>query len=95
MDFGPDGLQFSEAVTIRIPYSQDLLDAAGTTDPSDFSVWTYNTNDSSDSSDTSSSDSDGGGCFIGTSLGSGGLAGCVWSMMAMLLWVGSVWRNRE
>ena len=45
VDFGPDGLLFSQPVTIRIPYSQAQLDAAGVSDPRDLSVWTYNSSE--------------------------------------------------
>jgi len=41
VDFGPDGLQFNKPVTIQIPYSQALMDAAGISDPNDLEVWTY------------------------------------------------------
>jgi len=41
LHFGPDGIQFEDSVTIRIPYNQALLDSAGVTDPMDLKVYYY------------------------------------------------------
>lgn len=41
--FGPDGLQFEDWVTVRVPYTQDDLDRAGVTDPSELKIWYYHT----------------------------------------------------
>jgi hypothetical protein len=39
--FGPAGLQFSDSVTISIPYIQEMLDEAGVTDPEDLPVYYF------------------------------------------------------
>ena len=41
--FWPDGLQFTDSITIRIPYTQDDLDSAGVTDPMDLPVYYFST----------------------------------------------------
>ena len=41
--FGPDGLQFSDSVLVRIPYTQEDLDNAGVTRPEDLGVYYYHT----------------------------------------------------
>ena len=41
--FGPEGLTFSTAVTLKIPYTDQDLAAAGVTDPLDLDVYTFNT----------------------------------------------------
>lgn len=41
--FGPDGLQFNDSATIRIPYNQDNLDSADVTDPQDLPVYYFST----------------------------------------------------
>lgn len=41
--FGPEGLQFAQPVTVKIPYKQADLDRAGVTDPNDLNVYTLNT----------------------------------------------------
>lgn len=39
--FGPDGTEFQVPVTVRIPYTQEALDALGIIDPADLSVYVY------------------------------------------------------
>jgi uncharacterized repeat protein (TIGR02543 family) len=41
--FGPDGLVFSDSVSVRIPYRQADLDSAGVTNPLDLPVFYYST----------------------------------------------------
>jgi hypothetical protein len=41
--FGPDGLQFEDWVTVRVPYTQDDLDRAGVADPSELKIYYYHT----------------------------------------------------
>ncbi|MDM7926124.1 MAG: FlgD immunoglobulin-like domain containing protein [bacterium] len=41
--FGPDGLQFEDWVTVRVPYTQDDLDRAGVSDPAELKIWYYHT----------------------------------------------------
>jgi len=41
-DFGPGGTTFKEPVTIKIPYTQADLDAAGLADPSKLQIYYYN-----------------------------------------------------
>jgi len=41
--FGPEGIQFNDSVTIRIPYTQADLDSAGVTDPMDLPIYYYST----------------------------------------------------
>ena len=41
--FGPDGLQFADSVTIRIPYTQADLNSAGVTNPMDLPVYYFST----------------------------------------------------
>jgi|GEM_PF-2763506 len=41
LHFWPDGLQFNEAVTLSIPYTQALLDSAGVSDPMDLAVYYF------------------------------------------------------
>jgi hypothetical protein len=43
IDFGPDGLVFNQPVTLLLPYTQDDLDEAGVSDPSQLEVFTYDT----------------------------------------------------
>jgi hypothetical protein len=42
VDFGPGGTQFKDAVTIKIPYTQSDLSAAGITDAGRLRVFYYN-----------------------------------------------------
>jgi len=42
IDFGPGGTTFKEPVTIKMPYTQADLDAAGLTDPSKLQIYYYN-----------------------------------------------------
>lgn len=44
--FGPEGTVFSSPVTIKIPYTQEALAAAGVQDPNLLDVYTYNTSKS-------------------------------------------------
>lgn len=39
--FGPAGLEFADSVTICIPYTQDMLDEAGVSNPGDLEVYYY------------------------------------------------------
>ncbi len=39
--FGPAGLHFADSVTLTIPYTQHMLDAAGVTDPEDLPVYYF------------------------------------------------------
>ena len=41
--FGPEGLAFNTAVTLKIPYTDQDLAAAGVTDPLELDVYTFNT----------------------------------------------------
>ena len=41
--FGPNGLQFADSVTIRIPYTQADLDSAGVDNPMNLPVYYYST----------------------------------------------------
>ena len=41
--FGPEGLSFAYAVTLKLPYTDAQLQAAGVTDPNDLDVYTFNT----------------------------------------------------
>jgi len=41
--FWPDGLQFTDSITIRIPYTQNDLDSAGVTDPMDIPIYYFST----------------------------------------------------
>jgi hypothetical protein len=43
VDFGPDGTQFNNPVTIHLPYSQTLLEQAGITNPDEITILFYNT----------------------------------------------------
>lgn len=43
IELGPSGATFLTELTIRIPYTQADLDAAGITDPAELEVYTYNT----------------------------------------------------
>ncbi|MGA1869614.1 MAG: MopE-related protein, partial [bacterium] len=43
IDFGPTGTNFAIPVTIKIPYTEEDLNNAGISDPSEFKVFTYNT----------------------------------------------------
>ncbi len=38
---GPSGIQFTDSVTITLPYNQALLDSAGVSHPKDFKVYLY------------------------------------------------------
>ena len=42
IDFGPSGLTFNVAVTVKIPYSEADLEEAGGVEPIDLGVYTYN-----------------------------------------------------
>ncbi|MGE5308017.1 MAG: putative Ig domain-containing protein [Deltaproteobacteria bacterium] len=42
IDFGPSGVVFKQPVTIKIPYTQADLEAAGTTDPGKLKIFYYN-----------------------------------------------------
>ena len=41
LHFWPDGLQFDEAVTLCVPYTQSLLDSAGITDPMNLAIYYF------------------------------------------------------
>jgi hypothetical protein len=41
--FGPDGLTFGDWVTVRLPFTQEDLDAAGVTDPAELKVYYFHT----------------------------------------------------
>ena len=41
--FGPDGLEFDEPITVKIPYTPELLAAAGVEDPYDLIILYYHT----------------------------------------------------
>ncbi|MGA1867729.1 MAG: right-handed parallel beta-helix repeat-containing protein [bacterium] len=47
IDFGPTGTNFAVPVAIKIPYTDEDLNNAGVSDPSEFDVFTYNTSISS------------------------------------------------
>lgn len=40
--FGPEGLQFTQPATLKIPYKQEDLNNAGITDPNQLDVYTFN-----------------------------------------------------
>jgi len=39
--FGPTGLEFADSVTISIPYTQDMLDEAGVSNPGDLEIYYF------------------------------------------------------
>lgn len=41
LDFSPDGMQFNQPVTIKIPYDPTLFDKANLSDENAYRIWTY------------------------------------------------------
>jgi hypothetical protein len=63
--FGPDGLQFEDWVSVRVPYTQDDLDRAGVTDPLELKIYYYHTlNGKWSLLETQSADPDGHFIFV-------------------------------